>query len=138
VAQAESLVAEIAAAVSPGAKVTNNGADYGPSDCTAPLSGLVYYSISRQFDAPHGKTGADLVAQLIEQLHAHGYRTDTPNTLGDYVSFEAQTDYVGLDVLAYKQDGLIQINIDTECGAPDDGDTATGVNPSSSSTTPPT
>lgn len=131
-AQAEQLIEQVAAEVSPGSKPrpSGPGADYGPSRCTAPLQAQVYYTISRQFDAPAGKAGADLVPALRAAFEKRGFKTANQETAGDHVGFLGATKYVGLNVLAYNNSRLVQINLDTECGSPEPADsTATSPAP---------
>ncbi|HEU5008653.1 MAG TPA: hypothetical protein VFT67_16895 [Jatrophihabitantaceae bacterium] len=127
--EAERLIEQVAHAVSPGSKPRPSGAgsDYGPSECTAPRTGQVYYTISRQFDAPSGKTGADLVPALRASFERHGFKTANQEDVGEFVRFLGETQYVGFNVLAYNTSRLVQINLDTECGSPEPSspDTAT-------------
>jgi hypothetical protein len=120
-AEADRMVREIAAALSPDSAVRAFTPDIDPTPCTAPLNGQVYYTISREFDAPIGSSGADLIPGLIAQLRARGFSTDQPNTLGDFVSFVAANTYVGLNALGMKRSRTVRINIDTQCGTPEPG-----------------
>ncbi|HEU5008654.1 MAG TPA: hypothetical protein VFT67_16900 [Jatrophihabitantaceae bacterium] len=118
-AEAEHLIDQVAHDVVPGANVRAEQADIGPSQCTSPLKGQVYYTIQREFDAPSGKTGADLVPALRAAFEHHGMQTENQETVGDRIRFTGGTDYVGFAVLAYNTSRLVQINLDTECGSPE-------------------
>lgn len=122
VAEAEKLVADIAVAVSPGSVVTKGGDDVGPTDCTSPFKGQVWYTISRAFNSPAGTTGSSLLPAIIDQLHNRGFKTDTVNPLGDLSTVNAAGGNVGVGVLAYHESRLIWINVDTQCGAPSEQD----------------
>lgn len=120
-AQAERLIDEVAREVVPGVQVrlAEPGPNAGPTPCTSPLKGQVYYSIFREFDAPVGKTGADLVPALRAAFGRHGFTTAGQEKAGDNVSFLGSNSYVGFNVLAYTSSRLVQVNLDTECGSPE-------------------
>jgi hypothetical protein len=120
-AEADRMVREIAAALSPDSAVRAFTPDIDPTPCTAPLNGQVYYTISREFDAPIGSSGADLAPGVIAQLRARHFEIDEPNTLGDHISVTAGTNVVDLSVLAMKDSRTVRINIDTQCGTPEPG-----------------
>jgi hypothetical protein len=127
--QAIQLITDIAAAVAPGSKLTPGGGApwVGPVGCTAPLTGLFYYTVSRDFDARDGASGASLIPAIIPLLHSHGYRTGPQGATAGWASVPAQTDYVGLRVMGNPDSPTVRININTRCGtlAPSGVDSAT-------------
>lgn len=120
--QAERLIDQVVRDVVPGAKVRAEQPDIGPIQCTSPLHGQVYFTIQREFDAPTGKTGADVVPALRAAFEKHGMQTENEETVGDHIGFTGGTDYVGFNVLAYNTSPLVQINLDTQCGSPEPSD----------------
>jgi hypothetical protein len=132
--QAIQLITDIAAAVAPGSKLALVSGSPGLSAyCTAPLTGLVYYNVGRDFDAPGGASGASLIPAIIPLLHSHGYRTGRQGQTAGWASVPAQTDYVGLRVMGNPHGPTVRITIDTRCGTPQ----PVGGAPSTPSPTPP-
>ncbi|MCL2781366.1 MAG: hypothetical protein FWD74_07765 [Actinomycetia bacterium] len=131
VTEAEQLLTQIATAVSPGAKLSkydDQGRYSAEPDvwtaCTAPLKGQVYKGIVRFFEAPAGRTGADLAPALMRQFEAHGFHIShngAINDVGDHVDFRGQTQSTDFSLLAYKNSRQIQINFGTQCGSPPPG-----------------
>jgi len=118
--QARQLITDIAAVVAPGSKPALVGGSPGVSAyCTAPLTGLVYYSVSRDFDARDGASGASLIPAIIPLLHSHGYRTGRQGQTAGWASVPAETDYVGLSVMGNPDGPTVRITIDTRCGTPE-------------------
>jgi hypothetical protein len=130
--QAVQLITDIAHAVSPGATVPDVDSDgapwVGPTPCDKPLQGLVYWSVDRDFDAPEGKTGADLIPAVAEQLREHGFSTSGLEQTAGWASVRASTKYVGLLAMGDPNGRTVRIGIDARCGlpAPDGGDPGTG------------
>jgi hypothetical protein len=118
--QAERLIADIAHTIAPGSTVTKDEADTGPSDCTAPFKGDVYWTITRLVHIPksQGMTGQDLIPAVTSQLKERGYEVTNDGPGAGYTRLRAGTDVIDMSVLGYTNAPTIQFNIDTECGTP--------------------
>ncbi len=131
--QARQMVAQLAQAVVPGATLRQTGSDGPPRDCAAPLKGLTYFSIFRDFDAPSGKTGASLLASITAQLKEMGFITAASDTQAAFVVVNAEKDKkVGVAAMASPTTSLIRIGVSTQCGRPTSADDDVGIDPSAS------
>jgi len=115
--QARQLITSIAETVAPHSAMHAPLGDSGPMDCSAPLRGLQYYSIDREFDAPAGKTGADLLPAIATELHKYGYQTMNSEVAGQ-AGLRAATTLADMVVTGSYTSPLVHFGIETQCGTP--------------------
>jgi hypothetical protein len=130
--QAIQLITDIAAAVAPGSTPTplDGAVAVGPAPCTAPLKGLYYYSIGRQFDGPTGSTGADLIPAITDQLRQRGFQINPLGTHGPELVLGAATQWLDLSVMGAIDGPSVRIAIDSRCGTnPDNPPSPTATTP---------
>ena len=128
--QARSMVAALAQAVVPGATVKQTGSDGPPQDCRAPLTGLKYFSIYRDFSAPSGHTGESLLPAIATELKKQGFITSAAETGGAFVVFQAEKDKkVGLSAMGSPTSSLVRIGVSTQCGTSSPADYDVGIEP---------
>ena len=131
--QARKMAVELAQAVVPGVTLKQTGSDGPPRDCEAPLTGLTYFSIFRDFQAPAGQTGASLLPALSAQLKTMGFTTTASEQQAAFVVVNAEKDKkVGLAAMGSPTSGLVRIGISTQCGKPTAADDNVGIEPSPS------
>jgi hypothetical protein len=120
VKEAEALITAIARVVVPTGTITPNGLAIGPTDCTAPYRGQVYWSISRFANIPARlhKTGQDLIPAVQTELGRHGFWVTNDGPGAGFTELRGGNDVVGFSVLGPDSKPLLQFNIDTQCGAP--------------------
>jgi hypothetical protein len=121
--EAEELVAAVAAVASatiPGATITPELPDIGPTDCRAPYRGDVYWTITRYVHVPASlhKTGQDLIPIVQTQLEQRGYEVTNDGPGAGFTELRGGNDAIDFSVLGPDSKPLLQFNIDTQCGAP--------------------
>jgi hypothetical protein len=118
--QAEQLITDIAHAIAPGYTISDFTSAAGPTDCSAPFKGDVWWTIFKLVHIPksQGVTGQDLIPAVTAQLEERGYWVDNDGPGAGYTRLRAGTTLVGMSVLGYTNAPTIQFNIDTECGTP--------------------
>jgi hypothetical protein len=118
--EAEQLIADIAHTIAPTATVSVYETDTGPTPCSAPFEGDVWWTITRLVHIPKGQgvNGKDLIPAVAAQLEQRGYWVDNDGPHGAFTRLRAGTTLVGMSVLGYTDAPTIQFNIDTECGTP--------------------
>ncbi len=132
--QARQLVATLAHAVAPGVPVKQTVSDGPPSDCKAPLTGMKYFSISRDFEAPDGQTGDTLLPALTAELKARGFVTSPAEPGGAFTVVDAEKDKkVGLAAMGSPTSSLVRISVATQCGQATAADDDVDMAPSPSS-----
>ena len=131
--QARELVTAIAHAVAPGAPLKQTVSDGPPSDCQAPLTGMTYFSISRDFDVPGGGTGESLLPAITTELKKQGFVTSPAEAGGAFTIVNAEKDkQIGLAAMGSPTSSLVRIGIDTRCGKSTAADADVDMEPSPS------
>ena len=128
--QGRQLIADVATAVVPGAVVKQTVSDGPPGNCKSPLSGFVYFSISRDFDAPGGHTGSSMLPAIAAELKSRGFSTTPTESGGAFDTLHAtKDDEVGVAAMGSPSSSLIRIGLDTQCGKPSAEDDDVGIAP---------
>jgi hypothetical protein len=131
--QARAMVAALAQAVVPGVAVKQTGSDGPPSKCEAPLTGLTYFSIFRDFDAPAGRTGASLLPAITAELKKQGFVTAAAEPGGAFTVVNAEKDKkVGVAAMGSPTSSLVRIGVSTRCGKPTAADDDVDMEPTPS------
>ena len=131
--QAREMVAALAQAVVPGVTAKQIDSDGPPAKCEAPLTGLTYFSIFRDFDAPAGHTGASLLPAITAELKKQGFLTAPAESGGAFIVVNAEKDKrIGLAAMGSPTTPLVRIGVDTQCGKPTAADDDVDMEPSAS------
>ena len=131
--QARAIVVALAQAVVPGVTVKQTDSDGPPAKCEAPLSGLAYFSIFRDFDAPAGRTGASLLPAITAELKKQGFLTAPAEPGGAFIFVNAEKDRkISLAAMGSPTSSLVRIGVDTQCGKPTPADDDVDMEPTPS------
>lgn len=121
--QARAIVAALAQAVVPGVTVKQTVSDGPAAKCEAPRSGLTSFSISRDFDAPAGHTGASLLPAITAELKKQGLLTAPADLGGAFIFVNAEKDKkIGLAAMGSPSSSLVRKGVDTQCAKPTPAD----------------
>ncbi len=131
--QGRQLIADVAKAVVPDAVVKQTVSDGPPGKCKSPLDGFVFFSISRDFEAPAGHTGSSVLPAIATALKSRGFSTTPTESGGAFDTLHAtKDDSVGVAAMGSPTSGLIRIGVDTQCGKASAEDDNVGTAPSAS------